>query len=278
MLSKKRLRKAIANRTSSNISNSFEQLIRNARARQENNIDVGTIAALLPATRKALNVDETEVIDTQLDLPEWRCTSSLMKYCLYQLSLSQIEHDSDAMLIPFVLRLSPQLWEKAQSSPSAAAYLSGRLRKNINPIIDGDLLYWFAIEEAGNKRHPHIQGSIFLHPHKIEKAREAFHKIDRHDDKANGAKLWFRHEKRQRLIQTRGRLAVDLNWASYNVKERSRIAYDTLRHQNPARVSEELKRRSQALYDDLRATHRNPYRWHNAEQTTTTPSLWGSWQ
>lgn len=276
MLSHKRLRKAIANRTTSNISNSFEHLIKNARARQENNIDVETIAALLPATRKALNADETAEIDTQLDLLEWKYTSPLMKYCMYQLTLSQIENNSDAMLVPFVFRLSQPLWAKCKSSKSAAAYLAGRLRKNIKPIIDGDLHYWFAIEEAGNKRHPHIQGSILLHSHRIEEAREAFHKIDRHDDKGNGAKLWFRHEKRQRLIQTRGRLAVDLNWASYNVKERSRIAYDTLRHQDPARVSEELKRRSQAIYDDLRATHRNPYRWHNPYQQPANP-LWGSW-
>lgn len=277
MLSQKRLRKAIANRTTSNISNSFEHLIRNARATRENGIDVGTIASLLPATRKALNQDETSEIDTQLDLPEWRRASPLMEYMMYQLALSQIENDSDVILVPFVFRLSQPLWAKCKSSPSTSGYLAERFRKNINPIIDGDLLYWFAIEESGNKRHPHIQGSILLQRHKIEQAREAFHKIDRHDDKANGAKLWFRHEKRQRLFQTRGRLAVDLNWASYNVKERSRIAYETIGHQNPAHVSRELERRSKRLYDALRATHRNPHRWHDPHQRGTR-SLWGSWQ
>jgi hypothetical protein len=236
---------------------------------------------------------------TSIKLVQWKDSPVDLQASMYQLALAEIEATTEKVLIPFVFRISETLIDKAHKSTDygTAAYVYKRLKDSLRRTLkraDNDLPeFWFSFELA-KKKHYHIQGAIALYPHEVKNktlARKAFYKIAGEMSLQEKSKsLRFRHGRRKRLIEHRGQLAVDLNWALYNTKERFEIQAAQFREwqdnkagspieepikighrQSLVSVSNSLTGHAKRLHDDLLNNfNTNPY-------TAALNDKWGSW-
>jgi len=188
-------------------------------------------------------------------LPAWRDLNERTKPYFYQLALSDLEKksDHDYRLVPFVFNESTALTCAFNSqNKKRVDFMRDRLQKALTAALDHPPLFWFSFETA-MRGQPHYQGSILLKPSELKRARAAIYKISRimTAREKHGA-LRFRGSKRNQMIEKRGAVYADLNWADYNLKERgfTLMYYNNL--DDITAATQHLKKATRSYYEQLR--------------------------
>lgn len=224
----------------------------NARSEKEGVISMYILSHHLPLIS---NHHDPEKQPIPLALPEWRNLPDSFKASMYQLALSQLEQQTGKQLIPFVFDLSKNLTDKASLHKNEAAWLSSRLKDALRLEFKETPPYWLALEMAptNSSGFAHIQGSILLSNNRIEPFKRVLHKMNgKVTPKFKNYAVRTRENRRQELIQQRGQLYTDINWALYNTKETGRVRLFT-RHKRNIAVRQDLTALAKERYQELRA-------------------------
>jgi hypothetical protein len=222
---------------------------------KEGGISIYNLLHHLPLTT---NHHDPEKQPIPLQLPEWRALPYSFKAAMYQLALSHLEQQTGKQLIPFVWCCSQLLTDKAAQQRNEAAYLSTRLKDGLHDEFDAVPEYWLSLEMAptNGKGFAHIQGSILLSDSQIRPFKTVLHKLNgKVPAKFKNYAVRTRESRRQELIQKRGQLYTDINWAFYNTKESGRVGYQFTRHRRNIAVRQDLTRLAKQMYQELREAH-----------------------
>jgi hypothetical protein len=221
--------------------------------------DISTLIDSFPKVVKTgLTDDDGNTITVPFDLPEWEVLSDEMKPYIYQLALSEQETavNHEYGLIPFVFNESAALSEAISGQKRGrVAFVIDHLGRELRLALKRPVAFWFAFETAA-RGQPHYQGSILLRQDEHEKAREAFHRLNRKEtprEKRGAIRLGL--TDRERLFSRRGQLYTDLNWADYSLKERAMTRREFADHTGCIRTvaaSQLMRRYAREYYGRLK--------------------------
>jgi hypothetical protein len=252
--------------------------------------DINQLIQHFPEKVSATNTcnEDGSPIPLPFSLPlYWRLSnqkylSEIVKPYFYQFALAEQETLSQEhyRLTPFTFTLSRSLVESMQGQKREMVdYLRDRIQKRVNEALqrpkDNQVSFWFALEMA-RRGQPHIQGSMLLALHEQEIVRQALYKLNggakMTPEEKHGA-LRFGLTKREELFLKRGRLYTDLNWADYNLKERSTTRRDYNNLRPVVAVSQPLIRQTKDYYNRLRKE------FNRQQRAVKKPinHLFGSW-
>lgn len=231
----------------------------NAKLEKEDDYSINRLLQLLPSTDN--NKDNR--------LPEWEYIGK-QKLCIYQLAMRNIEEqekltdkpaNKKLKLVPFVLNISDKAQNRIKGTKrSEAAECNDLLRKALKNDLGRGVDFWFHIEMAPNAGYGkyHIQGSMLISDHELEKAKKGLKKINgKADADWNRYELRFRYDERQKVAKKHGLLFSDINWADYCSKEHSqvKILYTDQERKKllkPYAASRALNSQAKKLYCQLR--------------------------
>ena len=230
----------------------------NARRQKEGGISMYILSSYLPLIMK--NKDpEKDPVSTQL--PEWRNLHNSFKAVMYQLALADTENKekngSHKKLVPFVFCLTQKLTNEAATHKNEAAYISSRLTGSLRHKLKEVPPYWLSLEMAARNEQgfPHVQGSILLTDDQIPEFKAAIRSLNgKATPKFKNYETRTRESRRQDLINSRGQLHTDMNWALYNTKESGRVGQFTKCKRNIA-VRQDLTNVAKQLYQELKELH-----------------------
>ena len=232
----------------------------NARRQKEGVISMYILSSYLPLIMNNKDAEKKPVL-TQL--PEWRNLPNSFKAVMYQLALADTENKekngSRKKLVPFVFCLSKKLTNEAATYKNEAAYISSRLTDSLRHKLKEVPAYWLSLEFAARNKQgfPHVQGSILLKDNQIPEFKAAIRSLNgKTTPKFENYETRIRENRRQDLINRRGQLHTDMNWALYNTKETGRAWFFTKCKRNIA-VRQDLTNLAKQLYQELKEIHQN---------------------
>ncbi len=232
----------------------------NARRKKEGGISMYILSSYLPLT---MNNKDPEKDPVSTQLPEWRNLHNSFKAVMYQLALADTEYKekngSHKKLVPFVFCLTQKLTNEAATYKNEAAYISSRLTDSLRHKLKEVPPYWLSLEMAARNKQgfPHVQGSILLTDNQIPEFKAAIRSLNgKATAKFKNYETRTRESRRQDLINSRGQLHTDMNWALYNTKETGRAWFFTKCKRNIA-VRQDLTNLAKILYQELREIHQS---------------------
>lgn len=213
----------------------------------------------------------------------WKDLNEASKTYFYQLTLSELEAttNSEYKLIPFVFNESRSLTKTIESQKlTRLGFLRDRIQKGLNEALarpeENKIMFWFSFETA-RRGQPHIQGSLLIRPDEAKKARDFFHKLNgKATPREKRGAIMFRSNKRRELINKRGYLYTTLNWADYNIKERSTTRRIYTGYGSTIAATQPLIQASRGYYERLR----NEWKQSKKSADKTFPieeKIWGSY-
>ncbi|QPK64011.1 hypothetical protein IVG45_03265 [Methylomonas sp. LL1] len=239
----------------------------------------------LPTTYEGLSAKISHTIS---DDKKIHYGGDIVKPYLYQLALSELETLSQEQyrLTPFVFTTSKALERRFQGQQKDRVdFLRDRLQKALKEALqrprDNPVSFWFALEMAG-RGQPHIQGSMLIRVDEQDAVRQALYDLNGErkmdpDEKRDCLRLPL--PKREKLFAKRGRLYTDLNWADYNLKERSRTSKDFNDKRPIVAVSQPLINHTKDYYKRLRKEFNRQCRLEKraSKLKKQRSELFGSW-
>lgn len=219
--------------------------------------DIPTLIESFPATVKTdIHDEDGNTITVPFDLQQWKhLLDDRVKPYIYQLALSEQESVTrhEYRLVPFVFNESAELSDAiSRQKLNRVEFMVDRLGKELRLALKRPVAFWFIFETA-RRGQPHYQGALLLRPDEFKKARHAFHRLNRAvTPREKRGAIWFGAGKRQRLLEQRGQLYTDLNWADYNSKEGAMTSRE-YGLKRTIGASQSMRRHAHQYYDRLKA-------------------------
>ncbi len=242
----------------------------------------------LPKMVESTTIDEETLSPIMLPfkLPEWwklsrqKYTGDMLKPYFYQLAMSELEvlSNNEYRLTPFVFTTSKALEERFKHQQrDRVDFLRDRLQKGLKTALQrpagNQLAIWFALEMA-RRGQPHIQGAMLIRPDEQETVKQVFYDLNGGDKMTSKEKqyhLRLRLDEREKLFAERGHLYTDLNWADYNLKERSHTRKNYNNLKPIIAVSQHLASYTEDYYNRLRKEFNRQLRVAATVIKTTKP-------